>query len=312
MMMRPRGAILLCSALVLLAASRTTHGQPVRAPSLVVDAPDRLAGVAAQARSFDLDQLASVMTLTGLREPGPPIQVVLSPEDSTIASETPAWVAGFAVSAQNLVVLFPERIGSYPHGSLESVLYHEVAHVLTGRAAKGAPVPRWFNEGLASAAERTWGLEDSTRFAWELLFGGPLTATELESLFTQERHEVARAYVLSDALVRDILERYGAGTAARILDRMGNGESFDLALFSTTGSTVEDVFAGFWGRHAVWERWIAFLGNPFTLWSFVTWLALVAIWRHRRRRQERQVQWENEERAEDQAWEEHRHKYRLH
>ena len=41
-------------------------------------------------------------------------------------------------------------------------------------------------------------------------------------------------------------------------------------------------------------------------------LALVAIWQHRRKRRARRDQWELEERAEEEAWEEHRRKYRVH
>ena len=300
--------------LAIATTSATVGSQPpsVSPPELVVEAPDRLAAVAATVRTFDRGRLVSVMTLTGLREPGAPIRVLLIPEDSPVARETPSWVAGFADAPRNAVVLFPDRIGSYPYGSLESVLYHEVAHILIARAASGTRVPRWFNEGLASAAERGWTLEDQSRLAWELVIGSPLTVTELEGLFAEGADGISRAYVLSDALVRDILERHGSHTAARVLARMGEGASFDLALLLETGGSVRQLTQSFWSRHAVWERWIAFLGHPYTLWSFMTLLALVAIWQHRRRRRERRALWELEERAEEEAWEEHRRKYRVH
>ena len=41
-------------------------------------------------------------------------------------------------------------------------------------------------------------------------------------------------------------------------------------------------------------------------------LALAAIWRHRRRRRAQRLQWELEERAEQQEWEDHRRRYRIH
>ncbi len=281
-------------------------------PVLEIEAPDSLAGVAARARDFDTRALAGVMVLTGLTDAGAPIRVRLVPEGVELARNAPTWVAGFADASRDLVVLFPERIGSYPYGSLETVLQHEVAHVLTARAAGGRRVPRWFNEGLASAAERTWGLGARSRFAWELVAGGRLTATELEGLFARGPRDVSRAYALSDALVRDLLERYGPHTPARILSTMARGAPFEIALYAATGAPVDAVVAAFWARHDVWKFWVSFAGQPFVQWSLITLLALAAIWRHRRRRRERRLQWELEERAEEQAWEEHRRRYRVH
>ena len=218
------------------------------------------------------------MVLTGLADAGAPIRVRLVPEEAGLARATPAWVAGFADASRDLVVLFPQRIGSYPYGSIEAVLQHEVAHVLTARAAGGRPVPRWFNEGLASAAERTWGLGARSRFAWELVAGGRLTAAQLEGLFAAGPRDVARAYALSDALVRHLLERYGPYAPARILSVMARGAPFEIALYAATGASVDAVVAGFWARHDVWKSWVSFAGQPFVQWSVITLLALAAIW----------------------------------
>ena len=311
-MSRTRSRLLIAAAMFLLGAPPISTAQPTRPLELVVDAPGELESVAGQVRNFDVNRLNGVMRLIGMQDPGPPIRVVLVPENSATAQRTPAWVAGFAEPSDDVLVLFPARIGSYPYGSIERVLFHEVAHLLMNRVANGARIPRWFNEGLASAAERTWGIEDRSRFAWELVVGGPVTATQLEGMFSQGRREVARAYVLSDALVRDLLERHGPFIAARLLRQMRDGAPFDLALYTATGLTVTEHVAVFWNRSAVWERWIAFLGSPLTLWGFVTLLALLAIWQHRRRRIERRLRWELQERTEDQQWEEHRRRYRVH
>ena len=112
------------------------------------------------------------MRLVGLDEAGPPIRVILAPARSDLARNTPRWIGGFAVASAETLVLFPGRAPSYPHNSLDALLQHEVAHILIGRAAQGRYVPRWFNEGLAMAAERTWALEDTTRLAWEVVWGG--------------------------------------------------------------------------------------------------------------------------------------------
>ena len=281
-------------------------------PVLVVEGPESLAGVVRQTRELDAGRLASIMQLTGLTHAGEPIRVLLAPETAVVAHDTPPWVAAFADATADLVVLFPARIGSYPYSSLETVLFHEVAHILIARASGGGRIPRWFNEGLASAAERTWGLGARSRFAWEVVAGGRPSATALEGLFFGSDRDVVRAYALSDALVRDVLERYGSDAPARILARMADGAPFEVALYAVTGYPVEGVMLSFWARHDTWKSWISAAGHPFTQWSLITLLALAAIWSQRRRRRERRRRWELEEQAEQDEWEEHRRRYRIH
>ena len=68
---------------------------------------------------------------------------------------------GRPLGDQGLIVLLPERVPSYPDSSLDDVLLHETAHVLVARAAGGRPLPRWFQEGMAMIAGRSWGRDDS-------------------------------------------------------------------------------------------------------------------------------------------------------
>ena len=302
-------AVLLALALPAAAPRATASAAP---PVLTVEAADSLAGVASQVRALDTGRLTSIMRLTGLSDAGGPIRVVLVPETAAVARDAPQWVAAFADAAADLVVLFPARIGSYPYSSLETVLFHEVAHILTARAGGGGRIPRWFSEGLASAAERTWGLGARSRFAWEVIAGGQPSATVLEGLFYGSDRDVARAYALSDAVVRDLLEQYGPDAPARILARMARGAPFEAALYAVTGYPVDGVMRSFWFRHDTWKSWISAAGHPFTQWGLITFLALAAIWSHRRRRRARRRQWELEEQAEQDEWEEHRRRYRVH
>ena len=284
----------------------------VQPPNLVVEAPDSLRAIAERIRSFDRARLAAIMTLTGLPAPGAPIRVVLLPEETALARDTPPWVAAFADATRDLVVLFPTRIGSYPYDSLDVVLHHEVAHILLARAAAGGRIPRWFNEGVASMAERSWDLSVRSRFAWEATVGGSISITQLEGLFGKGRREAVRAYVVAHALVRDLLQHYGAGIVSSILARMTAGETFDQAFIAGTGTTASGAMQAFWQRTTNWERWIAFAARPLTLWTLVTALALLAIWKQRRRRAEKRRQWEAEERATAQAWEECQRRHQIH
>ena len=192
--------------LVATGAARPAAGQP---PELVIEvmeataADESMAAARARIEQFDRTRLLGVMRLVGLDEAGPPIHVILAPARSDLARSTPRWIGGFAVASAETLVLFPGRAPSYPHNSLDALLQHEVAHILIGRAAEGRYVPRWFNEGLAMAAERTWALEDTTRLAWEVVWGGRVPVAELDPLFegTGERpraptRSLARSFVI--------------------------------------------------------------------------------------------------------------------
>jgi len=134
-------------------------------PELRVRAPESLAAIAARVGRIDPDVVRRIMRFVGLDQGGGPIAVVLATEDTDVARATPRSIVGFARGDESVVVLFPARATSYPYDSLEDVLRHEIAHVLIARASGHQFVPRWFHEGVALAAERSWGLEDRTRTA---------------------------------------------------------------------------------------------------------------------------------------------------
>jgi len=282
---------------LLVGATAPARGQPEPLPRLRINAPDTLSAVSTRIEQFPTNRLATAMTLAGLRDPGPPIDVYLSPEDSDLARSTPPWISGFADAGRNLVVLFPARANGYPSNSLESLLHHEVAHVLFSRAARGHPVPRWFNEGLAMAAERPIALSDRTRLAWTLVRHGNPSLTELERLFGDGRAANQRAYAVASALVRDLLRVHGENGAARVLSLIGEGQGFDDAFLDATGEPLSHALDRFWSRQRLWERWVPFLTGPAFLWTMITMLALFAIGANRRRRAEQRRVWDAEETA---------------
>src|ERR1019366_726846 len=125
----------------LLASSLLAAAEPTR---LVIEPQPGLPPSANRLFAGPRPWVASVMELVGLDARGPDIRVVLAPESSPFARAAPAWVSGDT------------------DGGLEEVLAPEVAHVLIPRASGGRRVPRWFDEGLAMLAARSWRLRDQT------------------------------------------------------------------------------------------------------------------------------------------------------
>jgi hypothetical protein len=297
------GALIACAlALVLgVAAPPGAAGAdvrvPARPPELDIRAPARLAPHAERLERTTPARLLAVMRLVGLEEPGPPIPVFLLPEDSPAAEVAPRWIAGYAVGS-GFVVLFPERTPPYPYESMAELLQHEVAHVLINRAAGGRRVPRWFHEGVALAAERTWQLSDRALFAYEVAFGGQVPATSLDRLFAAGEGTQVRAYRLSGALVQDLREVHGADLPARVFAAMRAGHDFEDAFEQVTGRTIWEASDEFWGRRRLWAVWLPWLTSPGTLYAAMTGLALIAAVRVYFRRRARRAA-EPEEELED-------------
>jgi hypothetical protein len=286
----------------LLVAAGQQSSDPLRVPQLNIEAPpqdDELAAARSRLESFDPTRLRGVMRLVGLHDPGLAIRVVLASETSEWARQVPPSTAGFAVGEDSLVVLFPSRSPTYPHDSLEDVLHHEVAHVLITRAAGGKPLPRWFQEGLAMAAERTWGLEDQARLLQELTFVEPTPLDQVNALFTEDEGARIRAYTLAGAFVRDLIRQHGSFAPAELLARMAAGASFDDAFRQVIGHGVADEEAAFWNRHRFWTRWGPFFTTADALWMIVTLLAIYAIFRRRQQRAALRRKWEEDEGAAD-------------
>ena len=224
------------------------------------------------------------MDLVGLDEPGPPIRVVLASEASPRARGVPPWVSGYTDGLSNEVVLLAERTPSYPDGGLEEVLAHEVAHVLIFRASGGRRVARWFNEGVAMLAGRSWRLRDQTTLAWGLLSGERVPLWKLDDLFAGDRPRVERAYALSGALVQDLLERYGSAVPRVLLARVAHGDTFEEAVRGATGATLLEIGESFEARQTTWKRWLPVLTSGAVLWFAISVLAIVAALKKRRSR----------------------------
>ena len=90
------------------------------------------------------------------------ISITLIPRDDPALKHTAGWVVGLATGT-SIVVIFPDRIGSYPHDSLEAVVRHEIVHLALNTRAAGRALPRWFHEGTAVTVASGWRARDEMR-----------------------------------------------------------------------------------------------------------------------------------------------------
>jgi hypothetical protein len=263
-------------------------------PELQFHSGDRFAGLAERLEGFDPEVVLRTLQTVGLDDPGPPIPVVLAEEGSLAARRAPSWGVGYATDSGQ-VVLLPSRVPGYPDQSLETVLYHEVAHVLIDRAAGGRPVPRWFHEGLALHCAREWGWEDRGRLLWATLRGRESALARLDEQFAGGALRARRAYAFAAAFVRFLLDRHGPDAPARILAGLAADKPFDAAFEDALGQPLAAAETSFFRHLDLWNKWIPVVTSSGTLWILITLLAIYAIKRRRDRDAEILARWDEEE-----------------
>jgi hypothetical protein len=265
-------------------------------PRLIVEAPPSLAAYAREVERLDPMAFLPAMELTGLWEPGD-VRVLVTPEGSPLARRAPSWAVAYADPPAGLVVVIPTRTPVWPDDGLPDVVRHEVAHVLTFRAANGSTVPRWFHEGLAMAAGRERVIEDDLREALAILTGPRLRFAQVDGLFQGGRSDVNRAYSLSSAFFGDLLARHGTAFPRRVLRRVAEGTPFEEAFRSATGVAFRDETAAFWTSRRSLERWLPIVTSTTAVWLGIVLLSAWAVRVVRTRRAARVAAWEAEERA---------------
>jgi hypothetical protein len=249
----------------------------------IIEAPESLEPLAAHLKEINPQSLQRMMDFMGLEHPGPPIRVILASNGSLLEQEAPEWMSGYALSHASTIVLLTDRGLTYPNNSLNEVFLHEIGHILAHRAAGEQPLPRWFDEGLAMMAARTWDLEDRARLVWAMVSGTEVTLDELNTLFIKDDTSVRRAYVLAHAFTLDILKHTQRDVPKRILAKVKQGLSFHEAFAQTTFMTLAQAEEAFWNRQTLWSRWIPVATSSGMVWLTITFLAFW-VWKKQRRR----------------------------
>lgn len=278
--------------LALLLASALCIDVTAAAAQITVDAPSSLASAAQRVREVNLSGIAGALARAGLDLPSR-IHVTLIPEGDPRARVTPTWIVGLA-SGQERIAIFPERVGSYPYDSLESVVRHEIVHLSLATRAGGRRVPRWFHEGLAVSVETGWGIGGQLRL-WVATLKNP-AISDLGRLFASDaRPDAMEAYLLATALVEDLRARHGAHVPGAIAARVASGLPFDAAFLIETGDTPDQAAARAWARYARSWTWVPVVTSTSAVWAGVMVLAFVVYAVRLRHRMRQRQRWDEED-----------------
>jgi hypothetical protein len=265
-------------------------------PDLHFESPKALQPIAQRLQQIDPQKYLAVMNLVGLQQPGPPIRVILARNNFDLAKRVPDWIVGYAVGEASLVVLLTDRVPNYPYDSLEGVLLHEIGHILTHRASGGRDVPRWFDEGLAMIAGRTWNIEERARLVWAVVSGHQVSFEQLNEWFIIDGPSAKHAYVIAHALTLDLIDQTSPHFPKQLLAKVASGISFPQAFAQTALMTLEQAETKFWNQQTLWNRWIPVATSSGMVWLMITALVFYAARKQRKRAAAIKKRWEEEER----------------
>lgn len=144
-------------------------------------------------------------------------------------TRAPAWSA--AVNDGKLRIPVSGLTGMTPE--LTRVLRHELTHSFTAQITHNH-IPVWLDEGLAQLEEPRTAAPLGARLASLYASGNQVPLNQLEGSFQNfSDAEAAVAYAEALAATECIRSRYGMSDLARILQRLGAGESIESALRNT-------------------------------------------------------------------------------
>ena len=187
----------------------------------------------------------------------------------------PGWSEAVAYPDLGLIVLsLRSSIGS-PVRDLDIVLEHEMSHLAVRQALGGAPVPKWFTEGIAvqqsekSSFRRLW-------VVWLAARGNTLLPLQSIERYPEKVGQINLAYAQAADFVGFLLRREGWLGIRIVLRRCARGETFpeafEFAFRDNILSLEKEWQAGLKDR---W-KWLPLLTGTGAVWGAIVILFLIA------------------------------------
>lgn len=222
------------------------------------------------------------------------ITVVLAPDARSFrelqGGGVPPWVSGMAYPGQKKIFLRPLSGAEIRHSSLESVIAHELTHIVLHHKLNGHTPPLWLNEGLAVFMGKEPLYARAERLVPIALFGRNIPFRRLQDNFPDSAHASATAYAQSGDFINFLYREYGSDAILHYLELMANGQDPDTALQTAFDSTLYDLEAMWLKKVKRTYGIIPALSGGSLLWFLISLLAIAAYFkvklRARQRREE--------------------------
>lgn len=178
-------------------------------------------------------------------------KIYLYPDQETYMKEThqPSWSGGVAAYDQKTIWTFPREAGFF-----DSLLPHEIGHIVLREAIGARRVPLWFEEGIASYLEQAKRYGAERRVLESLKDGSFIPLTRLSSMDVGDLQsplvDVQLFYAEAVSVINYMMDKFGVEKFGYLFRKIRDGLSFDDALAYTYFDirSTEDL-AEFWENY---------------------------------------------------------------
>lgn len=234
---------------------------------------------------------------------GRTVDLYVAPDQAWFAGQqpgrVPTWADATAWPSRGLVYLRPDRLRANPTEPLETVLEHELTHIVLGRAFLPRQVPHWLQEGTAQVVAGEYTLDDLDAIGAGLLGDGLLPLGQLVSRFPADPHEASLAYAQSAHFVSWLGATYGKEALPTVIAGLRQGRSVEASLVEATGRSFGQLDAEWQATLSESGLWLKPLVSDTVFFTLAAALIVAAMVRVRRRNRERLSRWEEEDRIQD-------------
>jgi hypothetical protein len=209
------------------------------------------------------------------------------------AGGVPEWGEAFGDSRRMIIGIDASRV-ILSGRSIETVVRHELSHLLFYQRTAGAPAPSWFVEGIAMMQSREWTLSDQWRMALLVWREGSPRLDELEGRFPRSPQRAATAYLESYAAVQELIAGREEALVTLTAFLRDTGD-FDRAFLLTFGETPGEYSERFAATMADRYRKTAILLHVSPYGLTMSALLLITYYIKRRRSRRKLEMWQREE-----------------
>jgi len=140
----------------------------------------------------------------------------------------PEWSGGVASYREKIIKTFPRSAGFF-----DSLLPHEIGHIVLREVIGSHDVPLWLEEGVASYLEpaRRFGSQKMVQDAIEKGTFIPLESLNgMRPSSMSDKEQIELFYAESVSLLTFLIEEFGIDRFNTICDKVRDGKSFERAL----------------------------------------------------------------------------------
>jgi hypothetical protein len=272
------------------------YARPVSCGAHIIYYADRGEKLAVEVEKIACRSIGDIAAGIGLEEESP-VAFIIAPDTRAFrrlhGGRLPEWGEAFGDSRRMIIGIDASRV-LLSNRPFETVVRHELSHVLLAQRTGGAQCPSWFVEGIAMRQSREWTLGDQWRLALNVARDDAPHLEDLQGRFPKSADKAAVAYRISYAAVEELIgseERALVTFTAFLRDT----RDFDKAFRLTFGETTAEFSGRFEASMRSRYRRTALALNISPYGLTLSLLFMLAYLFKRGRSRRKVEQWENEE-----------------